>query len=106
MQSWFASHWTPEDLPGLTITIGLWDLCEDYRRNPMTVRVNGKGEDVPVQKPSPFGELRQMMDNYGITPKGQQDRRWVAPKPDETVEAEPEKGAPNPYAGLRVVKGA
>jgi hypothetical protein len=25
------------------------------------------------------GELRLQMDTYGITPKGQQDRRWARP---------------------------
>lgn len=60
--SWFAAHWTPEDLPGLRQIIRLYDQVE-------------RGE---FQRST---ELRLMMDTYGITPKGQQDRRWVKPEP-------------------------
>jgi len=49
-------------------------------------------------------ELRMLMDNYGITPKGQQERHWTAPKVDEP--AKPTPDAAGPYAGLRVVKTA
>lgn len=65
MGSWFASHWTPDDLPGLRVVIATYDQVErgEFQRGP---------------------ELRMLMDTYGITPKGQQDRRWQAPKPEET----------------------
>lgn len=65
-QSWFAAHWGPEDLPGLRMVIRLWNAVEggDFAR---------------------AGELRQMMDNYGITPKGQQDRRWKRPEKPAAV---------------------
>ena len=65
MGSWFAYFWTPDDLPGLRQVIRLYDQVE-------------RGE---FQR---AGELRLQMDTYGITPKGQQDRRWRPPK----VEAE------------------
>jgi hypothetical protein len=60
--SWWAVHWTLEDLPGLRLLIYLYDRVArgDMRR---------------------LGELRQLMDSYGITPKGQQDRRWLRPEP-------------------------
>ncbi len=58
--AWFAAHWTPEDLPGLEVIILLYDQVR-------------RGE---FQRSS---ELRLQMDNYGITPKGQQDRRWRRP---------------------------
>lgn len=80
MGAWFAAHWTPEDLPGLRQVIRLYDQVE-------------RGE---FQRAS---ELRLQMDTYGITPKGQQDRRWKAP-----VVEEPKSQTPaDPYQGLRVV---
>ena len=60
MAAWFASFWSPEDVPGLRQVIRLYDQVE-------------RGE---FQRAS---ELRLQMDTYGITPKGQQDRRWRAP---------------------------
>ena len=58
--AWFAAYWTPEDLPGLRQLIRLYDQVE-------------RGE---FQRAN---EVRIEMDNYGITPKGQQDRRWRRP---------------------------
>lgn len=82
-QSWVASHWTPSDLPGLRLVAKLYDQVE-------------RGEFVRM------AELRQLMDSYGITPKGQQDRRWTPPE----AEVKPPAAAPvqtSRYAGLRVV---
>lgn len=65
MAAWFAANWTVDDLPGLRQVIRLYDQVE-------------RGE---FQRAA---ELRLQMDTYGITPKGQQDRRWVKasdPKP-------------------------
>jgi hypothetical protein len=47
-----------------------------------------------------LGELRQLMDSSGITPKGQQDRRWERPKPPRPPRYPADW--PNPYAHLRV----
>lgn len=58
--AWFSAHWTPDDVPGLRQLIRLYDQVE-------------RGE---FQR---AGELRIQMDTYGITPKGQQDRRWKQP---------------------------
>ena len=79
--SWVAAHWTPEDVPGLRQLIRLYDQVErgEYQRH---------------------GEMRMMMDNYGITPKGQQDRRWLPPKDEERPEQKPAESA---YRKLRVV---
>lgn len=63
MGAWFAAFWKPEDLPGLRQLIRLYDEVE-------------RGE---FQRAS---ELRLQMDTYGITPKGQQDRRWRPPASD------------------------
>jgi hypothetical protein len=82
-RAWFAAHWTPDDVPGLRQVIRLYDQVE-------------AGEFVRAT------ELRLAMDNYGITPKGQQDRRWARPKP-ETVTTAPVAEPAGPYAGLRVV---
>lgn len=91
MESWVAAHWLPTDLPGLRQLIRLYDQVErgEFQRH---------------------AELRLAMDTYGLTPKGQQDRRWarpgwVLPAP---AEADPEEAkAPleeeDPYRHLRVV---
>jgi hypothetical protein len=78
-RSWFASHWTPADLPALEQVIRLYDQVErgEYQR---------------------ATELRMMMDTYGITPKGQQDRRW---KPPEAAPAPAPK--PQHYGHLKAV---
>jgi hypothetical protein len=57
MGAWFAAFWIPEDIPGLRQLVLIYDQVE-------------RGE---FQRAS---ELRLQMDTYGITPKGQQDRRW------------------------------
>ena len=80
MAAWFAAHWTPSDLPGLRQVIRLYDQVE-------------RGE---FQR---AGEVRMSMDTYGITPKGQQDRRWLPPK--ESEDAAPR--AKPALARLRVV---
>lgn len=56
-KAWWAAHWNPEDLPALRQVIRIYDQVErgEFQRAP---------------------ELRLQMDTYGITPKGQQDRRW------------------------------
>lgn len=60
MAAWFAAHWTPADLPALRQLVRIYDQVErgEFTRAP---------------------ELRLQMDTYGITPKGQQDRRWKQP---------------------------
>lgn len=86
LAAWFAAHWTPDDLPGLRQLIRLYDQVE-------------RGE---FQRAA---ELRLQMDTYGITPKGQQDRRWTRPQTDEVPSSQPPQrpdGA-SPYAHLRVV---
>jgi hypothetical protein len=75
MGSWFGAHWTPDDLPGLRTLIRLYDQVE-------------RGE---FQRCS---ELRIQMDTYGITPKGQQDRRWQRPveqKPAAVAQIRPRR---------------
>lgn len=82
LRAWFAAHWTPDDLPGLRKVILLYDATE-------------RGE---LHRSA---ELRMAMDGYGISPKGQQDRRWLRAKPDEKPkQAEVPAG---PYSHLRVV---
>ncbi len=79
--AWFAAFWTPSDLPGLRQLVRLFDQVE-------------RGE---FQR---AGELRLQMDTYGITPKGQQDRRWKPPVAEVEKPARVRGGA---YGGLRVV---
>jgi hypothetical protein len=66
MGAWFASFWTPADLPGLRQLVRLYDQVE-------------RGEFTRAS------ELRLQMDTYGITPKGQQDRRWRPPTEGKSV---------------------
>lgn len=82
-RAWFAAHWSPEDLPGLRQVIRLYDQVE-------------RGE---FQRAT---ELRLSMDTYGISPKGQQDRRWTRPKANEAPSPQQQQ-TDDPYAHLRVV---
>lgn len=82
-KAWFAAFWTPSDLPGLRQVIRLYDQVERgvFQRS---------------------SELRLQMDAYGITPKGQQDRRWKKPE----APAAPVVGTSGPsgrYGHLRPV---
>lgn len=82
--AWFAAFWGPEHIPGLVVCIRLYDAVS-------------RGElDRAMQ-------LRQMMDTYGITPKGQQDRRWQPPKAELAPVAESPE--PERWGDLRVVEG-
>jgi hypothetical protein len=87
LNAWWAAHWTPDDLPALRQLIRVYDQVE-------------RGE---FQR---AGELRLSMDTYGITPKGQQDRRWARPA-EEAQPSSPPRGKPakagDHYAHLRVV---
>ena len=82
MGAWFAAFWTPDDLPGLRQVVRLYDQVErgEFQRAP---------------------ELRLQMDTYGITPKGQQDRRWRPPvEAPKASESKPTGGA---YGHLKAV---
>jgi hypothetical protein len=61
LTAWYAAHWTPGDAPALRVAVRLYDAVLGGRY-------------------AQAGELRIWCDNYGITPKGQQDRRWTPPK--------------------------
>ncbi len=89
MGSWFAAHWAPEDLPNLLIIIRLWAR-------------SAAGTASGAER----SEMRQLMDSYGITLKGQQDRRWQAPRADAAPVAQPEgepATRPSRYEHLRTV---
>jgi hypothetical protein len=88
MQSWVAAHWMPLDLPNLRQLVVLFDLVE---RQAAGVRAAERTE------------LRQLMDNYGITPKGQQDRRWAPPKREDPVEQPDIADVADRYKHLRMV---
>jgi hypothetical protein len=85
MRSWVAAHWTPTDVPALRQLIRLYDQVE-------------RGEFVRAT------ELRLAMDTYGITPKGQQDRRWTAPESKADDAPMPATAAGGTYGHLRVAK--
>jgi hypothetical protein len=88
MRAWFAAHWSPDDVPGLRQVVRLYDQVE-------------RGE---FQRAS---ELRLQMDTFGITPKGQQDRRWSRPKPQsESVASGITHAATGTYGHLRAVPNA
>jgi hypothetical protein len=66
MGSWFAAHWAAEDIHVLRQVAKLFDKIE--RNDASSAEMT---------------QYRQLLDSYGITPKGQQDRRWTRPKADE-----------------------
>lgn len=103
MRSWFASHWTPDDLPGLQHVASLHSQVRAAFHEPFIESDGPRGEPVLVRRPCPATELRQMLDNYGITPKGQQDRRWTRPEAAAEAPATA-KAAPSRYAHLRVAQ--
>lgn len=85
--AWFAWFWTPEDVPGLRQMIRLYDDVARGARN---------------RAP----EMRLEMDAYGITPKGQMERRW---KPEKGTEEPAQPGqvvTTSRWGDLKVVDGA
>jgi hypothetical protein len=92
-RSWYASHWTVEDLPNLRLAIKLWALSD-----------TGKAKG--VERTSYI----RLADDLGITRKGQQDRRWKRPVEQAST---PTATGPGPddfdpreaYGHLRVVNG-
>jgi hypothetical protein len=84
MRSWYASNWTADYMPQLVATVRLYDAFE-------------RGDFKSVT------ELRQWMDGAGITWKGQQDRRWAPPKPEDVTGKPSAPVDGDPYAHLRVV---
>jgi len=105
MQSWFASHWLPEDMPGLRILIQLHDQVQRAFDDPFVESEGPKGGTVYIKRPNPVTELRQLADNYGVTPRGQQDRRWAPPKPEEAepVRLDGTANGKGAYGHLRAV---
>lgn len=107
MRSWFAAHWTPDDLPGLEHLAALHSEVRLAFHEPFIETENPRGGVALVRRPSPVTELRQMLDNYGVTPKGQQDRRWTPPAADSVpAVAQPSVSPatkPSRYAHLREV---
>ena len=90
MRSWFAAHWTPDDLPGLEVVITQYDA---HRRN-------------AAPKANDATAVVRLMDTYGITPAGQQARRWSPPKlEDQPLDDKRPAEAPSkdPYRHLRAV---
>ena len=84
-KAWFASYWTPNDLPGLRQLIRLYDQVErnEFQR---------------------AAELRMEMDGYGITPRGQMVLRWTRPNAEEDAKSQPQRRqGDDPYQHLRVV---
>lgn len=105
MRSWFASHWTPDDLPGLEHLASLHSEVRSAFHDPFVESEGPRGGPIYVRRPCPNTELRQMLDNYGITPKGQQDRRWVRPEgAEQPAAATPPPATPSRYAHLRIAQ--
>lgn len=59
LSAWWASFYSPDDLPGLELLVRHYDAC-----------LLGH---LDVAKVVP------LMDRYGVTPKGRQDLRWAPP---------------------------
>jgi hypothetical protein len=82
LRAWFAAHWEPGDLPALRIMVLLFDQVE-----------RGKYQRA--------AELRMWLDGFGVTKKGQQDRRWAEPTTVEPSTPKP----PRQYDHLRALPG-
>jgi hypothetical protein len=75
-------HWGPWDVPMLRLIACLFDTVE-------------RG----AASASLQTELRMLLDGYGLTPKGRQDRHWLPPEEPEA----PARPASGRYAHLRAV---
>jgi hypothetical protein len=64
MAGYSASFWTPDDLPSLYRLVKIHDQIE---------RAEVAGS------PPPYGEYRQMIDRFGLSPSGRQRLRWLPP---------------------------
>lgn len=82
--SWFAAFWTPSDVPALEHVILLYDAVR-----------RGEGQR--------SAELRLCMDTWGISPKGQQDRRWRPPAAEDSADERASKSKSSRYNHLRAV---
>lgn len=81
--SWWASHWCVEDLPGLRLTVSLFDQVERGAQDP--------------------SKLKPYLEFYGLTPQARLKLHWLPPKD----EAEPKPDVkPAKVTRLRVVDTA
>ena len=62
--SWWASHWTPEDVPQLELALRLWD-----RANSGDVQAATKFQGIGTA--------------LGLTPEGRHKLRWLPPEDEE-----------------------
>jgi hypothetical protein len=87
--AWFATHWTPDDVPGLRLVIRMYD---DVERGTQT-------------KAADRASLHAWMRSYGITPDGQQKLRWQRPTPAEvpSSQSQPSGAAADKYAHLTIL---
>lgn len=83
-RSWVAAHWDPSDVPQLRVAIRLFDAVE-------------RGDD----RRGTLAELRAWLDGYGLTPKGQADRRWMRPVHDSSRPLREPFDAREAYGHLR-----
>lgn len=86
--AWYAAHWIPEDVHVLRRMILLFDRAMN--------------NDASAAEQS---ELRYLLETFGITPKGQQDRRWK--RPEQKAPDRPRRkaaGGENLYGHLRPVE--
>jgi len=91
LSSWPASFWEPHQVPLLRRLVRLHDQIERLED------WDGDGKCPPI----PYAEFRQLADQFGVSPKGVQDRRWMPPKVDGD-EAKP-AAKPAAYGHLKAV---
>ena len=70
--SWWAAHWTEQDLPGLKLAIRKYD---ELLRGSIDI-----------------AKVMPVLDAYGITPKGRQSLHWTEPKTTKAAPATVEGG--------------
>ncbi len=86
MAAWYAAFWSPDDLPGLQQMARVFDAVV---RGDLTRAA----------------ECRLQMDTWGVTPKGQQDRRWRPPLEDLQQGHGRSESGESRYGHLRAVDG-
>lgn len=87
--SWMASFWQVDDLPTLRRLAKLYDECERLESGEwMSAIADTTGGTGRITRPAiPYGELRQLMDRFGLSPAARQKLRWLPP--DGQAEATP-----------------
>lgn len=91
--SWMASFWQPEDLPALRRMVKLYDECERLEGAGWLEGVDASAKGRVTRPAIPYGELRQLMDRFGLSPAARQRLRWLPPDGQAEQSGDPDPAA-------------